>query len=114
MDVTLLRDLVNKYEEEWRGLKLLERFLEEISVSNIEAMALLRNIVELRNKMHPYHSPSSEVVDLMRKLGLVFPVSASIDWKQNCDILLRKFYTALGSLRSTLTTVALKNQTLKT
>jgi hypothetical protein len=65
MNIGLLRNLLDKYSVKYgrdeRSIKLLRRLFEARGfedTSIYDALDFLRRIVDLRNKLPPYHRPS--------------------------------------------------------
>jgi len=111
MDIKMLRKVVSTYEENWKGITLLERlFIERGKYSNDTKTAIttLRDIVALRNKIVPYHRPSKEAIEILKNLGINLAASSPTEWQNNADILLRKFLWALQKIREELSSLALE------
>ena len=112
MNIEALREVISSYEDNWRGLKLLEALFVERRRYNNDlkiVLNLLRDIVTLRNKIAPYHPPSErEAAEVLKRLGITLTASSPAEWQRNADILLRKFLSALQKLREQLSSVALE------
>jgi len=112
MNIDALREVISSYEDNWRGLKLLETLFVERGKYNDDlkmAFNLLRDIVTLRNKIAPYHPPSEkEAAEILKRLGITLTASLPTEWQRNADILLKKFLSALQKLREQLSSVALE------
>ena len=115
MNIGVLRELLNKfginYEKNEKSLKLLNRLFSGkniLSPELINSLNFLEQIVRLRNKLPPYHTPSiEEAREIMKNLEIMLPVEAS-GWQSNSEILLRKFLKALRELRVKLTRLAVQ------
>jgi len=107
MNIGLLRTLLDKYNIEYnkdeKSIKLLKRLFKAKGVEDTliyDALDFLRKIVDLRNKLPPYHKPStSEAREIMRELGIGFPVENSSGWQKNSEILLKRFLEAIRAIR---------------
>ena len=115
MNLDVLKTLLDKfkinYERDEKSLKLMKRLFsgrEMLNPELVEALSFLTQVVELRNKLPPYHKPSPEEVrELMEGLGTALPLESS-EWQKTSEILLRKFLNALKTLRKALTKIALE------
>jgi len=113
MDISVLRELLNKfgikYERNEKSLKLLNRLFSGKNMMSPElanALNFLEQMVRLRNKLPPYHTPSMEEArEIMRSLGIAFPTSK---WQSSSEILLKKFLNALKELRIALMRLAVR------
>lgn len=116
MNISLLRTLLDKYNIEYgkdeKSIKLLKRLFKAKRVEDAsiyEALDFLKKVVNLRNKLPPYHRPStSEAREIMRELGIGFPAENSSGWQKNSEILLKRFLEALRILRRGLRTIGVK------
>jgi len=107
MNISLLRTLLDKYNIEYakdeKSIKLLKRLFKAKGVEDTliyEALDFLKKVVDLRNKLPPYHRPStSEAREIMRELGIGFPVENSSGWQKNSEILLKRFLEAIRGIR---------------
>ena len=113
MDISILRKLLDKfgisYEKDEKALKLVNRlFSEKKMTSELRAsLSFLEQLVRLRNKLPPYHTPSMEEArEIMKNLGIALPAEAG-EWQSNSEILLKKFLNALRELRIALTRLAM-------
>ncbi len=103
MDISELRNQTEKYEEEWKGLKLLKQYLKENDQEIGASFEFLEKIIKLRNKIYPTHKfDSKEVPKIMKSLGLSYPVSNKKDWQRNWDATLRRFTGSLCEIRISL------------
>lgn len=112
MNIDALRKVISSYEDNWKGLKLLETLFVERGKYNDNlkmAFNFLRDIIMLRNKIAPYHSPSEkEAKEVLKKIGITLTASLPTEWQKNADILLNKFLSALRKLRERLSSIALE------
>ena len=112
MNIGILRKVVTKYEEDWKGIKLLEILLMEKGKYSDDlktAITTLKNIVKLRNKIAPYHPPSErEASEILKGFGISLAASSPTEWQKNADILLKKFLHSLQKLREVLSSLALE------
>jgi len=98
-----IRKIVEHYEDEWKGVKLLKQYLEEKNQINHAAFEFLERVIRLRNKRYPTHKfDSNEVTKIMKSMGLLYPVSAKTEWQRNWDATLRKFTGSLRDIRLAL------------
>ncbi len=112
INIKALREIVSSYENDWKGLKLLEVFFVEKNMYTDDlknSLDILRDITTLRNKIAPYHTPSEkEALEILKNLGIALTASSPKEWERNADILLRKFLSALQKLREFLSPLALE------
>ena len=114
MDIGILRTLLDKfgisYKKDEKSLKLLNRLFSGKNMVTPELLAslsFLEQLVKLRNKLPPYHTPSmEEASEIMKSLGIAFPAEAG-GWQKNSEILLKKFLNALREFRIMLTRLAM-------
>lgn len=110
MNIKELRKLVKNYEEDWKGLKLLEVLFKDrgkYSDDLERALKILRAAVMLRNKIPPYHPPSErEALKMAKRLGIQLTVTSQSEWQRNCEILLQKFLLAIRTIRIVLSDLA--------
>lgn len=103
MDISELRNQTEKYEEGWKGLKLLKQYLKENNQEIGASFEFLEKIIKLRNKIYPTHKfDSKEVPQIMKSLGLLYPVSNKKDWQRNWDATLRRFTGSFREIRISL------------
>lgn len=113
MNIGLLRNLLDKYGVKYgrdeKSIKLLRRLFEARGfedTSIYDALDFLRRIVDLGNKLPPYHRPSlNEAREIMRELGIEFPVESPGGWQRNSEISLKRFLEALRTLRRALRSI---------
>lgn len=112
MNIEILREVVSKYEDDWKGIKLLETLLMEKGKYSDDlktAITTLRDIVTLRNKIAPYHLPSErEASEILKRFGISLSASSPTEWQKKGDILLKKFLYSLQKLREILSSIALE------
>ena len=73
----------------------------------LASLSFLEQLVKLRNKLPPYHTPSmEEASEIMKSLEITFPAEAG-GWQKNSEILLKKFLNALREFRIMLTRLAM-------
>ncbi len=111
MNVGALREVVSKYNNDWGSLKLLETLFIEKEIYNDDlksALNLLKDIVALRNRLAPFHSPSMEAREIAKRLGISLTVSQQDEWQRSAEILLNKFLSSLRRIRVALSTLALE------
>jgi len=114
MNISILRKVLDKfgksYEKDEKSLKLLNRLFSEKNMMTPElsaSLSFLEQLVRLRNKLPPYHTPSMEEArEIMKSLGIASPAEAG-EWQNNSEILLKKFLNALRELRIALTRLAM-------
>jgi hypothetical protein len=88
--------------KEKKGVKLLKQLLAEKGQSDNGALAFFEKIIAIRNKSYPAHKFDQEVSNILREIGLQYPVSGSEDWQRNWDTVLRRCVESFRSLRKAL------------
>jgi len=102
MDIEALRRLVSKYEEDWKGIKLVEQFLRERGLLNEikDVIEFWKDLVRLRDCSYPYHRASERrVLEIMNRLGLKYP---SAKWEDLYSSLFQRLTSSLGKFRKVL------------
>lgn len=106
MNISSIRKLLYQYnisyEKNEKSLKLLKRLFENknlLTSELINALDLLRKIIAIRNKIPPYHSPSSEAKDTLGELDIKYPCESQMECQTNAKILLQKFLESLRVIR---------------
>ncbi|MBP7071629.1 MAG: hypothetical protein KBA97_11240 [Methanothrix sp.] len=98
LDIKVLRSCVNFYENDWKGLKLLNQLLQEKNYTPEIKKSIddLKTISELRSKSAPFHIPSPKVSKILsNKLNIDMNASSPEKWQKNGDKLLEFFLAAL-------------------
>jgi hypothetical protein len=101
-----LRKLLKTVKPEWKGIALLKQLLAENDQYDNGALAFFEKIIFIRNKTYPAHRFDPEVINILREIGLQYPVSGVKDWQRNWDIILRRCTESFRSIRKTLTNIA--------
>lgn len=105
MNLDQVRKLVPNYDGKWKGLTLLRHLFKNHSLLTqivSQHMEFLRKVVNLRNKVYPYHRPSSREGDeLMAELGLC-QSSSKEEWRRNWDKLANGLLSSFCTIRCAL------------
>jgi len=101
-----LRKLVRVAKPEWKGVTLLKQLLAEKEQPDEGALAFFEKVILVRNKSYPAHRFDSGVLDVLREIGLQYPVSNVRDWQRNWDTILRKCVESFRSIRKALINIA--------
>lgn len=106
LNIKVLRSSMEHYEDEWKGLKLLDQLFKEKNLSTPEvdqAIDNLKSIPALRSKSAPFHLPSpDEAKILANKVGIDLNASSPEKWQNNADKLLEFFLSALKAINKGL------------
>lgn len=105
-EVKPLRRLVPMAKPELKGVTLLKKFLAEKGQSDEGALAFFEKVILVRDKTYPAHRFDPKVVNVLREMGLQYPVSNAEDWQRNWEIVLRKCVESFRSLRKALINIA--------
>jgi hypothetical protein len=101
-----LRKLLKTVKPEWKGVTLLKQLLAENDQPDNGAIAFFEKIIFIRNKTYPAHRFDQEVINVLREIGLQYPVSSEKDWQKNWDMILRRFTDSFRYIRRSLTNIA--------
>ena len=89
--------------KEKKEVKLLKQLLAEKGQSDNGALTFFEKIIAIRNKSYPAHRfDQEEVSNILREIGLQYPVSGSEGWQRNWDTVLRRCMESFRSLRKAL------------
>jgi len=102
VNVSALRRLVTRYDKNWKGIKLVEQFLEERELLDEvrDVIEFWRDIIRLRDWSYPYHRRRDEkILEVMNRLGLKYP---PIKWKKLYSSLFQRFVSSLRRFRKAL------------
>jgi len=94
-----LSQLVQQHDPAWKGLRLLEQLMADrahLTPERRASLDYLKKVIDLRNKMPPYHQPSAQVVEAMAALGVPSQPASAEEWQNSWD---RITAGVLGSFR---------------
>lgn len=104
MDKEYLLNNVEKAEQEWKCVTLLNVWFQKLGKNPSEIMQLWRKIIELRNELK--HEESKEIIEIYKYFSEQFP---QINYSRLWDRILEEFLESLEKLQKILTEISQKN-----